>query len=185
MDDTLAVLDAAGSQWAVLFGEGNAGALAIMFAATYPERTRALILMNSYARFLRDTDYPWGVPSDRVPRLLSSTRGLSVAGIRPLCPRPRWRRMNVPLSLGQIRASVQLAESRGRDLRGLRDPCRRPSCPRCDRGTHSCAPSRRDQHVRVGHGRYLAQNIPGGIYRELPGDGHPYWAGDDDQFLSR
>lgn len=41
-----------------------------------------------------------------------------------------------------------------------------------------------DQHVRVGHGRYLAQNIPGAIYRELPGDAHPYYAGDNEELLA-
>lgn len=92
VDDTLAVLDAAGSRRAVVFGEGNAGPVAIMFAATYPERTQALILINSYSRFLRDVDYPWGLPTDRVPRLLSLYERAFGSGDTALVSLPRWHR---------------------------------------------------------------------------------------------
>jgi pimeloyl-ACP methyl ester carboxylesterase len=60
MDDVRAVMDAVGSERAVLFGYSEGGPMAILFAATYPERTAALVLYGTYARRLVAADYPWG-----------------------------------------------------------------------------------------------------------------------------
>src|SRR5688572_5437269 len=60
VDDIRAVLDATACDRAVLLGISESGALAARFAATYPERTRALIVVNGYARRLWAPDYPWG-----------------------------------------------------------------------------------------------------------------------------
>jgi class 3 adenylate cyclase len=59
MDDIRAVMDAAGSDRAVIFGLGDAGPLCVLFAATYPERTSALVLFNSAPRFVRSPQLPW------------------------------------------------------------------------------------------------------------------------------
>jgi len=59
MDDIRAVLDAVGSGGAVLFGLGDAAPLSVLFAATYPERTLGLILINSSPRFVRSPSLPW------------------------------------------------------------------------------------------------------------------------------
>ena len=60
MDDVRAVLDAAGSERAVLFGTVEAAAMCILFAATYPERTLGIVLYNGYAKGTWAPDYPWG-----------------------------------------------------------------------------------------------------------------------------
>ncbi len=60
MDDVRAVMEAAGSKRAILFGVSEGGPLCSLFAATYPEKTAGLIMFGSYARRLRDHDYPWG-----------------------------------------------------------------------------------------------------------------------------
>jgi pimeloyl-ACP methyl ester carboxylesterase len=60
LDDVRAVMDAAGSERAVLLGISEGGPLCTLFAATYPERTEALVMIGSYARRLVDHDYPWG-----------------------------------------------------------------------------------------------------------------------------
>src|SRR6516165_11942841 len=60
-DDAGAVLDTVGSESAALLGQSDGGPTALLFAATRPERTRALVLHNSTARFLRDDDYPFGL----------------------------------------------------------------------------------------------------------------------------
>jgi len=60
MDDIRAVMDAAGSPRAALIATGEAGAMAILFAATYPERTGGLILWNPFARAVEAPDYPIG-----------------------------------------------------------------------------------------------------------------------------
>ena len=59
MDDMRAVLDAVGSVRAALLGYSEGGAMCLLFAATYPERTAALITIGSYARRLRASDYPY------------------------------------------------------------------------------------------------------------------------------
>jgi class 3 adenylate cyclase/pimeloyl-ACP methyl ester carboxylesterase len=59
MDDIRAVMDAAGSERAVILGLGDAGPLCVLFAATYPERTSALMLFNSAPRFVRNPQLPW------------------------------------------------------------------------------------------------------------------------------
>src|SRR3954451_6965489 len=59
MDDVRAVMDAVGSGRAALMGYSEGGPMSVLFAATYPERTRALVLYGTYAKRLRSDDYPW------------------------------------------------------------------------------------------------------------------------------
>ena len=63
MDDVRAVMDAVGSQRAALFGYSEGGAMCVLFAATYPDRASALIMVGSFARRTSAPDYPWG-PTD-------------------------------------------------------------------------------------------------------------------------
>jgi pimeloyl-ACP methyl ester carboxylesterase len=94
VDDTCTVLQAVGSQRAVMFGHAEGGRMAMLFAATFPEKTSALILLDSFARRVRDNDYPWGVPEELVPtfcfRISSAppnVRRNSATGRGPIC----WR----------------------------------------------------------------------------------------------
>jgi pimeloyl-ACP methyl ester carboxylesterase len=52
-----------------MFGHAEGGRMAMLFAATFPEKTSALVLLDSFARRVRDNDYPWGVPEGFLPRL--------------------------------------------------------------------------------------------------------------------
>ena len=61
MDDVRAVMDAVGSEQAALIGVSEGGPMSLLFAATYPERTVALVLYGTMARFRRDVDYPHGI----------------------------------------------------------------------------------------------------------------------------
>ena len=65
MEDTLSVMEAAGSERAALWGSDSTGPLAILFAATYPERTAALIVYGSFARGRSTPDYPWAWSDER------------------------------------------------------------------------------------------------------------------------
>ena len=65
MDDLRAVLDAAESEQAVLFGTVEAAAMCILFAATYPERTLGLVLVHPYAKGTWAPDYPWAPTPER------------------------------------------------------------------------------------------------------------------------
>ncbi len=64
MDDIRAVLDAVGADRATLVGMGEGGQTCAVFAATYPERTEALVLLNTPARAVSAGDYPYGIPED-------------------------------------------------------------------------------------------------------------------------
>src|SRR3954467_3705179 len=64
MEDVRAVLDAAGSERAALFGTSEGGPMAILLAATYPERVSHLALYGTYARMTKAPDYPAGMPDD-------------------------------------------------------------------------------------------------------------------------
>ena len=60
-DDARAVMDAVDSERASILGQADGGPTAMLFAATLPERSEALVLANTSARFLTDVDYPWGL----------------------------------------------------------------------------------------------------------------------------
>src|SRR4029079_9799242 len=64
MDDVRAVMDAVGARRAALFGLSEGAAMAVLFAATYPKRTAALVLRSAWARTLWVPDYPWGLTED-------------------------------------------------------------------------------------------------------------------------
>ena len=64
IDDIRAVMDAAGSRQAAIFGVSEGGSMACLFAATYPQRTRALILWGVQARWIKSDDYPWGLTDE-------------------------------------------------------------------------------------------------------------------------
>ena len=65
MDDIRTVMDAAGSRRAALFGHIDGGPLSLVFAATYPERVSALVLLGSFARRMWAPDYPWGMTDEQ------------------------------------------------------------------------------------------------------------------------
>ncbi len=70
MDDLRAVLDAAGVRQALVVAGADGGPLACLFAATYPERTLGLVLMNTAPRIAWAPDYPWGIRRDEFEREL-------------------------------------------------------------------------------------------------------------------
>ena len=79
VDDVRAVLDAAGSERPVLYGQGlDGGAICAMFAATYPERTAGLLLWSGQASGIRDADYPWAETAEEIEafqQLIADTWG--------------------------------------------------------------------------------------------------------------
>ena len=79
-DDIRAVMDAAGSEGAVVFGYSEGGCMASVFAATYPERTRGLLLWGTMPRWVRTDDYPWGFDRDEHTRIVSemAEQGMTV-----------------------------------------------------------------------------------------------------------
>jgi pimeloyl-ACP methyl ester carboxylesterase len=70
MDDIRAVMDAAGSKRAALFGVSDGGCLCIAFAVAHPERAASLVTYGSFARRLRSADYPWGWSAEHLKEVL-------------------------------------------------------------------------------------------------------------------
>ena len=85
MDDVRAVMDAVGSESAALFGYSEGGPMCVLFAATYPERVRALVLYGTYAkRCDPDDDYPWAPTLAGAGRRRARARGDVGRQRRPL-----------------------------------------------------------------------------------------------------
>ena len=78
MDDVRAVMDAAGSRHAVIYGRADGGAMSVLFAATYPERTIALLLTNPRPRFTQASDFPWEPTREEYAR--ETTRTVEIWG---------------------------------------------------------------------------------------------------------
>jgi pimeloyl-ACP methyl ester carboxylesterase len=75
MDDMQAVMDAAGVERAVLFGISEGGPASVLFAATYPDRTSALVLYGSTPRFRTDSDISWGATDEQIELVLADVSG--------------------------------------------------------------------------------------------------------------
>lgn len=71
IDDIRAVMDGAGSQRAALFGVSEGGSMSCLFSSVYPDRTRALILWGTQARWTQTDDYPWGLTQGEQERLVN------------------------------------------------------------------------------------------------------------------
>jgi pimeloyl-ACP methyl ester carboxylesterase len=185
--DALAVLEAAGAERASLCGADEGALVAMLTAATHPDRTAALILLNAYPRLLRDVDYPHGIPDELLARfaqlVLAEEGGAgSFADLEAFVPRvaadPRFRQWwqragNRGASPATARA---LAITRFQtDLRPVLPTIQVPTL----------VIHRKDNRAAlVEHGRYLAEHIPGAQYVELPGDEHLVYVGDSDAIVA-
>ena len=187
MDDVRAVMDAAGSGRAVLFGVSESAPLACLFAATYPERTAALILYAAYASEVRKPDYPWppsaeerAVQLDDLSATIHESWGdvdwlADVAPSRASDPAFRtW--FSTFLRLGASPGAVVTLERMDAliDVRHVLPTIRVPTLVLHRRDTHN---------YNVEHGRYVAAHIPGAQLVELPGADYFPFVGDTDALI--
>lgn len=176
MDDVRAVMDAAGSDRAVLLGMETGFAVAAMFAATLPERAAGLIAYGAQARSLWAPDYPLGMPAtDFDTELLEMERGWGTPALARL-----WLSylnpsiMDDPLEVDDLVGWMQAVGGPGDAIRWAkvdRDLDLRDILPSIRVPTliiHRTG----DLSTSVEHGRYLAAHIPGAELRELPGVNH-------------
>jgi pimeloyl-ACP methyl ester carboxylesterase len=183
MDDVRAVIDAAGWERAVIWGISEGGPMAMLFAASYPQRVPALILYGTFARFSRADDYPHGYPAKvneawigalqktwgtgELSSYFAPSVAKDAATMRMLA---RLERLS--MSPGTAHKLFTLVTQT--DVRHVLPAIRVPTLILHRSG---------DTPVRVGHARYLAERIAGAKYVELPGQDHMPFVGDVDALL--
>lgn len=180
MDDLRAVLDAVGSERAAVLGLSEGGPLAMLFAASYPERVRALILFATFPRVAGASDFSEGAllaaTVDEIARTVVQSswgEGKTLQWISPSL-------VNVPKAvefMGRFeRASLSpraalwhlrwIAEIDARTVaKGLQIPT-------------LVVHRTEDRLIPVSCGRWLGRNVPGARFVELPGDEHVPWSPD-------
>jgi pimeloyl-ACP methyl ester carboxylesterase len=167
--DVRAVMDAAGSERATIYGWSEGGPMCLMFAATYPQRTSALILFGSFASMRNE---PWGVTREALDRFLGQLDAHWGEGVLLRLNAPsrsndaaflQWfarieRAAASPGSvLALMRANYEI------DVRHLLPTIQAPTLILHRAG---------DALTPVRAGRYLAEHIPGAKYVEIPGTDH-------------
>jgi pimeloyl-ACP methyl ester carboxylesterase/DNA-binding CsgD family transcriptional regulator len=180
MDDIGAVMEAAGSARAAMFGISEGGTLSLLFSEAQPERTRALVMYGSWARRLAGPDYPYGPSAEQLDEVVAGMDRAWASGewwdggqpspaddARHRAWWARYLRMAASPAMAQnvIRMNMRL------DVRDV--------LPRIEVPTlilHRTG----DTWIDVGHARYLAQHIPNATYVELAGSDHRPWLGDVD-----
>ena len=181
MDDVRAVIDAAGSERPAIFSFSEGGNMSVLFAATYPGRTRALALYAVYAKRVWSPDYPWApTPEARTREIEELERNWGTTmDVEELCPSESdafkqrvvtyLRRSASPgAAVALMRMNTQI------DVRDVLPTIRVPTLVLHRTG---------DRDVNVEEGRWIAAQIPGAKHVELDGDAHLVWAGDTDAIV--
>jgi pimeloyl-ACP methyl ester carboxylesterase/DNA-binding winged helix-turn-helix (wHTH) protein len=185
MDDVRAVMDAVGSERAAICGVSEGGVLSALFAATYPDKTLALIMIAPYAKRIRDETYPWGptkAEREAFYRQILSDWGGPV-GLEERAPSvaqdPHFREwwatyLRMGASPGAAVALTQMnSEIDAREvLKNVRVPAL--VLHRSD-----------DRCLLVEEGRYVASLIPNSRFVELPGIDHLPFVGDSTSVLDQ
>ena len=182
-DDIVSVMDAVGIDRASLLAWGEASGATMFMAATCPERTRSLVLVNAYARYTRSDDNPWGLPADALSSFLGSIKDMWGTGgcfafVAPsLVPtavaRRQWARIE------RLTATPDVLEAATRavfesDVSEALPAIQAPTLVLSRQG---------DRHVRYEHGQRIASLIPDARFVTLPGDDHIPFAGGTDALL--
>ena len=183
MDDVRAVLDAVGAERAALLGHSDGGPMCLLFAATYPERTVALVLIGTYARRLVGDGYPFGAAPQAYEAFLQEIADgwggpVGLEGRAPsLIDDQRFRTwwsdyLRMSASPG---AALALTRMNGDiDVRPALETIAVPTLV-----VHRTG----DRSLPVEGARYLADRIRGATLAELPGDDHLPFVGDQDAIL--
>jgi len=179
-DDIRAVMDAAGSQRAVIYGISEAGPMALLFAATYPDRVHALVLYGAWARAAQAPGYPIGFSPKRIANFIDlmarewgsgrAFGGVHIQHVPDEAEATRFlaqfeRNASTPQMVTQIeRRNFEI------DVRPILPAISVPTL------VMHCA---KDPLVPVEAGRYLAEHIPDARYVEIDGDFHGSWRIED------
>jgi pimeloyl-ACP methyl ester carboxylesterase len=184
MDDVLAVMDAVGSERVSLFGYSEAGTMSSLFAATYPERTQALIVAGGYARKLKTDDYEWGVTEedsqayiDELPNVWGGPVGIEyIAPSRANDLRfTQWWAKFLRNSASITTSGLLIRANMAVDIRHILPSIQVPTL---------ILHAKDDLTVTIENGRYLAEHIPGASLVELDTPDHLPWVGNPEQVVA-
>lgn len=183
MEDVHAVMDAVGSERAVLVGVSEGGPMCSLFAATYPDRTAGLVMIGTYAKRIRDDDYPWAPTEEQREAFFEQMRREwgGPVGIEERAPsmandpefRTWWAEYlrngaspGAAVALTQMNAEI--------DVRGVLPSVRVPTLVIHRTG---------DLCLTLEEGRFVADQIPGSRFVEIEGIDHLPFVGDQDVII--
>jgi class 3 adenylate cyclase len=188
MEDAIAVLDAAEVERAVVFARHHLGLVGCMFAATFPERTAALILNQTTANFLWSEETPWEWTEERwhqygedeirhwgersQPAAVVQARDPSIAGDREYVD--WWHRYTL-LSEAPGSTLAHIRKYIHADVRSILPSIHVPTLVFRRRDA--------ENDTYAGSARFLAKRIPGARFEELPGRDRSPWVGDQESVL--
>ena len=179
IDDIRAVLDAAGSERSHLFGVSEGGSMHMLFAATYPERTRSLVLWGAMPRWTSAPDYPFGPTVEEEQR--------SIAELEARGPRPFELNERTKAWFGRVHEDPAFVGYWTRSRGAGATPAMRVALARwgIEMDVRDILPSINvptlvmnrvgDPDAVIGAARYTASKIPGARLVEFPGVGHLFW----------
>jgi pimeloyl-ACP methyl ester carboxylesterase len=186
IDDVRAVMDAAGSERAALFGISEGGPMSVLFAATHPDRVIALVLHGAMGRTTEAPDYPWASPAEALresaSEFIAPYWGQQAEGMVELFA-PSFaddpEAVEFTARMERSAASPAMVQQIFEmfldiDVRAVLPTIRVPTLVLHRRG---------DRVVNRRAGEELAAQIPGARYVELPGIDHLPWAGDSESVL--
>jgi class 3 adenylate cyclase len=169
-EDFHAVMDAVGSEKAVILAHGDAGPLAILFAAMHPERVSALILFNTVARWLQDEDYPIGLTPDAIDAILDlfaqtiGTLELQALFAPSMANDPEYLALGAKVTRSAATPRAAIAQwtyiLRGQDVRSALPFIKAPTL---------VLHSRDNTWLEGSLTEYLAAHIEGATFQQLPG----------------
>jgi class 3 adenylate cyclase len=171
MDDVRAVMDAAGSERAALFGHSEGSSMSILFGATYPERSIALALYGSFAKRQRSDDYPWAPTlEDRLALADETERTWGDVDLTYYVPSRagdeelrQWMSAYFRSGASPAAAAALLRMNSYTDVRAVLSAVHVPTLVMHASG---------DRDVKVEEGRYVAAHIPGARFLEIAGGDH-------------
>jgi pimeloyl-ACP methyl ester carboxylesterase len=180
MSDVRAVMDAVGSERAAIFGYSEGGPMSVLFSATYPQRTSAMILHAAMARMAWASDNPWGRTDEELEARCRSIEeywgqgkhlGMYAQSLVGNDEYRRWFARFERSAASPGAAQALLRMNMQIDVRHVLPIVSVPTLVLHRTG---------DGNIKVDHSRYIAQHVQGAKYVELSGEDHAPWAGDVD-----